>query len=488
MRYRTVLCLSVCLCLAGVLQADTRWTGAKSNLWSDPANWTNGLPNADGKAIFASSTVPMCILDSAGAQAKQLAVGDNSGGSLKLVAGKLTVGDWSIIGYAATNAGPEAGHLIVEGGELNCQARLFIGFQGEGDLTVDNDGLVNVYNQASGIGQEKTGNGSLYVKGGTINFWAGGASLALYTGKAHVDFSGGTMTLTDTQQNRDTINRAITDRIITAYDGAGKVIVDTTSTAGRIVITGLHPFQPAPADGGRVSAGSTKLSWTLPDPCQPGKPVQVDVYFGTSPDFPVGGSVQTPQIIKQKNASSAVVQTKPKTRYYWAVDTYFGNAADPVFGPIFSFVADNLVPTVAAGDDVVTWLKDGSASVALNATVTDDGFLTPYTTKWSVVSEPSPGMAVLTNPKAQDSVVTLKATGQYDLKLEAYDGEYTGSDTITINVYANSCEAAKSLPGYQPLPGDLNGDCVVNDADLAILQAHWLQCNALDCNDVNPKK
>jgi len=25
---------------------------------------------------------------------------------------------------------------------------------------------------------------------------------------------------------------------------------------------------------------------------------------------------------------------------------------------------------------------------------------------------------------------------------------------------------------------------VVNDADLAILQAHWLQCNALDCNDV----
>jgi hypothetical protein len=35
------------------------------------------------------------------------------------------------------------------------------------------------------------------------------------------------------------------------------------------------------------------------------------------------------------------------------------------------------------------------------------------------------------------------------------------------------------------LPSDLNGDCVVNDLDLAILEAHWLECNALDCNDVD---
>jgi T5SS/PEP-CTERM-associated repeat protein len=484
MKNPIVVCLSVCLCLAGVLRGDTRWTGAKSNLWSDPANWTNGVPNADGKAQFASATAPECILDVTGAQAKQLAVGDNSGGRLKLVAGSLTVVDWSIIGYAQANAGDQAGHLEVDGGVLNCQARLYIGFDGEGDLTVDNDGVVNVYNQASGIGQNKTGNGSLYLKGGTMNFWAGGASLSLYTGKAHIDFSGGTLTLTDTPQNRDTINRGIADHIITAYDGVGNVIVDTTSTAGRIVVKGLHPLQPAPVDGSNVSAGAVKLSWTLPDPCQPGKPVLADVYFGTSADFPVGGSVLTPQIIKQKNVSSVVVQTKPKTRYYWAVDTYFGNAKDPRFGPVFSFVADNLVPVVNAGNDVVTWLKNGVAAVALDATVTDDGFLQPYTVKWSVVSEPSPGMTVLTNPTTEDTMVTLKATGQYVLKLEAYDGEYTGSDTITINVYANSCEAAKSLPGYQPLPGDLNGDCVVNDADLAILQAHWLQCNALDCNDV----
>ncbi|MBM4027615.1 MAG: hypothetical protein FJ280_19760, partial [Planctomycetes bacterium] len=209
MKNRIALCLSVCLCLGGGLRADTRWTGARSNLWSDPANWTNGVPNADQKAQFANASAPECILDIAGAQARQLAVGDNSGGRLRLVAGNLTVMDWSIIGYAQANAGEQAGHLVVEGGVLNCQARLYIGFQGEGNLTVDKDGVVNVYNQASGIGQEKTGNGNLYLKGGTMNLWAGGSSLNLYTGKAHIDFSGGTLTLTNTAQNRDNLNRAI---------------------------------------------------------------------------------------------------------------------------------------------------------------------------------------------------------------------------------------------------------------------------------------
>ncbi len=32
------MCLCLGLCLAGVLGADTRGTGAVSNLWSDPAN------------------------------------------------------------------------------------------------------------------------------------------------------------------------------------------------------------------------------------------------------------------------------------------------------------------------------------------------------------------------------------------------------------------------------------------------------------------
>ena len=483
-RTQVAVGLSILLCLAGTLHADTRWNGTVDKLWSNPANWSNGVPDNTQKAQFVTPTIPECIVDFAGAAAKQIAVGDNSGGTLRVVAGSLTVSDWSIISYAQANAGDQAGHLEVTGGVLNCQARLFIGFQGEGYMVVDNDGVANVYNQIVGIGEEATGTGFLYLKGGVMNLWAGGSTLHVTKGKSHIDFSGGTLTLTNTVENRNTVTNAIADGIMTAYDGAGKVAVDLDSTPGRIVVKGIHRLQPVPVDGGAVSAGQVTLKWVLPDPCQPGQTVFVDVYFGTNPDIPVGGSLETPQIISHKNVTSVVVQTQPKIRYYWAVDAYIGSKDDPVLGSVFSFRADNLVPVVNAGGDVVTWLTGGVVAVALDATVTDDGFLKPYTAKWTVVSEPNQTTVVFANAAAEDTTVTLNGLGQYVLKLEANDGEYTGSDTVTINVYNDSCEAAQSLPGYVPLPGDLNGDCRVNDADLAILQAHWLECSALDCNDV----
>ena len=62
---------------------------------------------------------------------------------------------------------------------------------------------------------------------------------------------------------------------------------------------------------------------------------------------------------------------------------------------------------------------------------------------------------------------------------ELFGAEYSGSDTVTINVYSDRCQAAQSLPGYQPLVGDLNGDCKVDDIDLAMLQENWLKDNSL---------
>ena len=96
------------------------------------------------------------------------------------------------------------------------------------------------------------------------------------------------------------------------------------------------------------------------------------------------------------------------------------------------------------------------------------------------MSEPNEGTTVISDAAQEDTVVSLSATGQYVLQLEADDGEYTGSDTVTINVYADGCEAAKSLPDFQLIPGDLNEDCIVNELDLAILEAHWLESNKLE--------
>jgi len=361
---------------------------------------------------------------------------------------------------------------------LNCQVRLYVGYRGEGYLTVYDGGTVNIQTQLLGVGQQPTGSGFVELEGGTLNLLEGTnpQSLNLYTGKASINFRGGTMTLRNTPENRDCLNRAIGDGIIKAYRGVGKVVMDPNETPGRIVVRGLHPLNPYPRDDALTGAGDVELRWVLPDPCQPGTPVTVDVYFGTSADI---GSAKTPKIISRQNLTSLLVKAQPKIRYYWAVDAYVGSAADPILGPIFTFVADNLRPGVDAGADVATWLKEGVRTRNLDATVTDDGALIPYTVQWTVVSEPNAGTAAIATANAEDTSITLTAVGQYVLKLEAFDGEYTSSDTITINVYNDSCEAARSLPNYQPLVGDLNTDCQVDGVDFALLAEDWLKDNSL---------
>ena len=131
---------------------------------------------------------------------------------------------------------------------------------------------------------------------------------------------------------------------------------------------------------------------------------------------------------------------------------------------------------VDAGADAATWLVDGVITRSLDATVTDDE---AYTVSWTVVSEPNVGAAVIETATAEDTSITLAALGQYVLQLEAFDGEYTGSDTVTINVYNDGCEAAQSLPDYMPSPGDINGDCIFDQLDLDILNEDWLKDDSL---------
>jgi hypothetical protein len=264
---------------------------------------------------------------------------------------------------------------------------------------------------------------------------------------------------------------------ITAYDGDGTLLLDYNVTnEGQTTLKAVHMFNPNPADGVNTAPGEVELSWTLPDPCTPGESVSVDVYFTDDLNklmqFTDPASMQ---VVSNQSVSSVVVQTKPKTRYYWAVDTYIGDPNDPIFGPIFSFVADNLAPKADAGADVVTWLEGDTRAGNLDATVTDND---AYTVQWTVVSEPddpnSPD-AVIADPSAEDTTITLSAVGEYVFQLEASDGEYTGSDTVTINVYNDSCEAAQSLPDYEGLPGDVNGDCIFDQLDLDILNEDWLK-------------
>jgi len=474
MRTRIVLCAGIVLCLAGALHAaTTQWAPvAGDNLWSNADNWSAGLPTSSDKAQFVQEGE--CIVDFDGAVANNIDLG---GGPIKIVAGGvLTHHDWFIAGYGEGDVGELAGRIeVYDGGVLNSLQRFYLGREGEGHLTVYEGGTVNILGQNLHVAQKATGTGSLTLEGGTVNILEGSDSHGLRsTGNALIDFRGGTINLRNTTANRDYLDTAIGD-VIKAYGGDGEVVVDTDEELGTITVRGLHPLNPYPSDDGSVSAGDVELSWTVPEPNVPGQPVPVDVYF--TDDLEALQQFADPaamQVVNMLNVTSIVMQTQPKTRYYWAVDTYVNGTAEfPVVGPIFSFVADNLPPEVDAGADVATWLVDGLRTVNLDATVTDDGAISPYTVQWTVVSEPY-------DPNSPDAVIadtsiTLSALGEYVLQLEAFDGEYTASDTVMINVYIDGCEAAKSLPDYVPLPGDVNGDCIFDQLDLDILNEDWLK-------------
>jgi hypothetical protein len=277
----------------------------------------------------------------------------------------------------------------------------------------------------------------------------------------------------------ETVQTFINDGRITSYQGQGTLNLDYNVTnEGKTTLSATALLDPSPADGATIAPGELVLNWTLPDPCVPGEPVTVDVYFTDNLqlllDFTDPAAIQ---IASKENVSSIDVQTQSKKQYYWAVDTYVGSESDPIFGPIFSFSVDNIPPRVDAGAEIATWLQDGSTTGRLDATVIDEEKIILW--MWSVVSEPNEGTAVIDNIYVEDPNVTLSAVGEYVLNLLAFDGEYRGEDTVTINVYNDGCQAAQSLPDYVPIVGDLNGDCKVDEADMALLEENWLMDNSL---------
>jgi hypothetical protein len=174
----------------------------------------------------------------------------------------------------------------------------------------------------------------------------------------------------------------------------------------------------------------------------------VDVYF--TDDYDALYNFTDPAAIQivnhQNDVSSIGVSTVKGTRYYWEVDVDRngdGVLSDDEYGVIFSFVADNAPPMVSTDGKIDTVLVDGTRTGPIAGVVTDDG--ESYTVLWSIVKQPSdadntiPG-AVIADPTALETTITLSAEGEYILKLVADDGEYTGEAQLIINAIKDSWE------------------------------------------------
>lgn len=91
----------------------------------------------------------------------------------------------------------------------------------------------------------------------------------------------------------------------------------------------------------------------------------------------------------------------------------------------------NAAPVVDAGVDATIQLPEDS--VALNATVTDDGLpSSTLTYTWSVSS--GPAGATFADANAEDTTVTFVDAGTYVLELRVSDSALEGSDTVQITV------------------------------------------------------
>ena len=460
--------LALTLVILNSASAQILWDeGGFDQLWSTAANWSgDAVPtSADPASIDDPDNTHCVVEDGIEAECETLRVG-NGGATTNL---DITGGSLTAAGaYVGVDSMAGHGILNISGG-LFSTGGLQVGWAGTGTVNMTG-GVIELSGNLVVPG--RTGTGQVNLNGGVIY----ASDLRLTSEKGSMDVTKGVMILDG--NDIDTLQDFFDDGLLTAYKGQGKLNLDYNVTnEGKTTLSATALLEPVPADGATVAPGQVELSWTMLDPLVPGDPVSVDVYFTDDIDallyFTDPASIT---LISNQQTSSVAVQIQSKKWYYWAVDSYVFPGAGPVYGPIFSFYADNLAPRVDAGADIATWLQDGSRTGALDPTVTDEE---ATTVQWSVVSEPNEGTALIEDGNAEDTNVTFSAVGEYVLELVASDGEYTGSDTVTINVYSDSCEAAKSLPDYVPIVGDLNGDCKVDDLDMALLEENWLKDNSL---------
>ncbi|MFA5292183.1 MAG: LamG-like jellyroll fold domain-containing protein [Phycisphaerae bacterium] len=196
---------------------------------------------------------------------------------------------------------------------------------------------------------------------------------------------------------------------------------------------------PSPANNSTVDPTvSTTLSWTRPAPRQTGDTILCDVWFGADGNMPGTNT----KILDKQDADSVVVGALDGNKnYYWKVDCYDPDGSGPEIkteGYTWTFNTQNAPPTVDAGLKQAVWLSSGTATAAMDVTVTDDGLPSPpasLTYEWTVVSGPATPAFSPSNTVENPDVI-FNTAGDYVLRLTVDDSDKDANDTVLVKVYA----------------------------------------------------
>jgi hypothetical protein len=245
-----------------------------------------------------------------------------------------------------------------------------------------------------------------------------------------------------------------------------------------------HAWNPTPANGVSITPTSDlTLQWTKALPRYMDKPINQNVYFGTT-NPPTARLNATPWSVTGNSISAgAVVLTDPPTTYYWQVDSNDPGARRVTPSKVFSFTVDDIAPVVDCGEDRVTYLANGTRTLSFTPTVIDvDTPENQLTYQWTQLA--GPAAATIASPNSKNTNITMTVVGSYYFQLAVYDGAKFGTDVVRVRVFSTACLASQAIGGFAFKSADFNEDCWQNFIDYAQMMGNWLRCNSLDpaCN------
>jgi hypothetical protein len=152
----------------------------------------------------------------------------------------------------------------------------------------------------------------------------------------------------------------------------------------------------------------------------------------------------------------------------------FGNTFADVMG---NTAVDPTLPDVDVGVDVITWSGQG-VPLDPNIVEKEGSDWTDLTYAWS--AEPDDGVEFSDHNALAPTVTITKATDNPSIVTLTLAVNNVGralppvTDTMTIDVYDDNCQAAKAAGLLELDPTDIDGNCITDFDDFAVMATTWL--------------
>ena len=200
------LALTVTLLAASInpAHAQTEWTGRFNNDWLLSGNWTAGFPRQTTDGIINTVTPHSTVIESAGAAARSLDIGQGGSGMLVIRSGgTLAVSGGSAIGNLPRGVGTV--EVIGAGANWSSASSVVVGGLGTGTLLIQDGGTVNSGGGSVGLSVGPTGPGagtvtvtgagSNWSNSGTIVVGGQGTGTLVIQGAGLLESGGGSVGL-----------------------------------------------------------------------------------------------------------------------------------------------------------------------------------------------------------------------------------------------------------------------------------------------------